>query len=128
MGNPIKGETKLVLDDEREFTLVLDMEALLSVEESTGKPLHVVMGQIGEGYLGAIAAFGQAAFARHHPEVTRAEVLMMVAREREPLSDAIGKAIEAAFPDAEPEGNAPAPKAKKPQRGKTSGRSGAKRS
>ena len=32
MANPVKGEAPLVLSDGREFTLVLDMEAMLSAE------------------------------------------------------------------------------------------------
>lgn len=123
--NKVKGETPLVLSDGREFTLVLDMEAMLSVEDSTGKPLPKVMAQAGEGFMSATAAIAQAAFARHHPEVTRSDVLGIMQSDSDALTDALGKAADAAFPKAE-EGNAKAPKAN--QRGKTSGRSGAKRS
>lgn len=123
--NKVKGETPLVLSDGREFTLVLDMEAMLSVEDSTGKPLPKVMAQAGEGFMSATAAIAQAAFARHHPEVTRSDVLGIMQSDSNALTDALGKAADAAFPKAEA-GNAKAPKAN--QRGKTSGRSGAKRS
>ena len=126
MANPVKGETPLVLSDGREFTLVLDNEALLSIEDTTGKPLHVVMAQIGQGYATAVAAFAQAAFGRHHPEMTRADVVgIVMGPDRPKLEEALSDATERAFPEAKA-GNAPAPKAK-PQRGKSSGRNGAKR-
>lgn len=128
--NPVKGEVALVLGSEeqenrREFTLLLDFEAMLSIEENMGKPLPQVMAMAGEGFLSATAAIAQAAFARHHPDITRHEVLAMVMSEdRGPLAEALADAADAAFPKAEA-GNAPAPKAKKPA-GKRSGRSGAK--
>lgn len=123
--NSLKGQTPLVLEDGREFALVLDMEAMLSVEDATGKPLPKVMAQAGEGFLSAIAAVAQAAFARHHPEVDRADVLKIMQSDREALTEALGKAAEAAFGGAT-EGNVARPKGKT-QAGKTSGRSGAKR-
>lgn len=128
MANKVKGETPLVLSDGREFMLVLDHEALLSIEEATGRPLPRVMAMAGEGFISSTAAIAQAAFARHHPEVTRAEVVKMVmSDDSDALEEALSNAVEAAFPDSEKSGNAKAPKAKT-QRGKTSGRSGAKRS
>ena len=126
--NSIKGETPLVLSDGREFTLVLDMEALVSVEDTTGKPLGKVMSQASQGFVGAMAAIAHAAFTRHHPEVTREEVLRMAMGDEEVLSQALGHAVEAAYPDEV--GNAPAAKpspSKSSPRGKRSGRSGAKR-
>ena len=122
--NKIKGETPLVLSDGREFTLILDMEAMLSVEETTGKPLPKVMAQAGEGFMTATAAIALAAFARHHPDMKRSDVLDIMQSDSEALTESLGRAADAAFPKAEA-GNG---KASKPQRGKTSGRSGAKRS
>lgn len=121
--NKVKGETPLVLSDGREFTLVLDMEAMLSIEDTTGKPLPKVMAQAGEGFMSATAAIAQAAFARHHPDVTRSDVLNIMQSDSDALTQALSEAADAAFPKA---GNGKAPKAKT-QRGKTSGRSGAKR-
>ncbi|MBX7496761.1 hypothetical protein K3172_12920 [Qipengyuania sp. 6B39] len=123
--NPLKGEVALVLSDGREFTLALDMEAMLTVEEATGKPLAKVMAMAGEGFLSASAAIALAAFQRHHPEITRADVLEMIRTDPEAVSAALEQASAAAFPEDKP-GNAKAPKAARP-RGKSSGRSGAKR-
>lgn len=123
--NPVKGETALTLKDGREFTLVLDMEAMLSIEDATGKPLPKVMAQAVEGFMTATAAIAQAAFALHHPDITRSDVLKILHSDQDALTDALGKAADLAFPQAQA-GNGKAPKAKTP-RGKTSGRSGAKR-
>ena len=127
MANLVKGETPLVFKDGRKFTLVLDHEALIGIEQTYGKPLPRVLAEAAQGFIGAIAAIAQSAFALHHPEVTRSDVLAMVMSEdREKLSEALTDAVSASFPDPEPAGNAPASKAKKAPRGKTSGRSGAK--
>lgn len=126
MSNALKGETPLVLGDGREFTLVLDHEALLGIEGSYGKPLPRVMAEAAEGFLSATAAIAQAAFTRHHPDMTRGDVLKIVmSGDQEKLTEALAEASAAAFPDQEPAGNAPAPKVKKTPRGKTAGRSGA---
>ena len=125
--NPVKGQTTLTLKDGRAFSLVLDHEALIGIEQTYGKPLHRALGEAAQGFLGAIAAMAQAAFAHHHPEVTRADVLAIVMSDnRDDLTDALTKAAELAFPDQKPAGNAAAPKVKKSPRGKTSGRNGAK--
>lgn len=124
MANPVKGETPLVLSDGRAFTLVLDMEALVSVEDATGKPLSQIMSEAGRGFMTAQAAIAVAAFSRHHPDVTRGDVLeMLFSEDQSAVADALGKATEAAFPKANAEGNVPA----KRQGGKNSGRNGAKR-
>lgn len=128
MANSLKGETPLTLADGREFTLVLDMEALIGAEGLTGKPLPVVIGQAAEGFWGALAAIAQCAFLRFHPEITREDVLAMMRTDRAALREAITESMKHAFPDAKPAkagddgkvGNAKTP------RGKSSGRSGAK--
>jgi hypothetical protein len=125
MTNPIKGEAALVLADGRQFTLVLDMEALLGVEEATGKPLPQVMAMAGSGFMSAMAAIAQAAFARHHPDVARADVLAIMQTDQQALTDALSKASDAGFlqPSAGGKGAAPAAR----PGGKSSGRSGSKR-
>jgi hypothetical protein len=123
MTNPLKGETPLVLADGREFTLVLDFEALLGVETTLGKPLPQAMAMAAQGFMSAVAAIAQAAFARHHPEVTRADVLAILQTDGKALEAALAKASDAAFPKPAAAGNAPAPR----PGGKTSGPSGAKR-
>jgi hypothetical protein len=125
MPNPVKGEVPLKLSDGREFVLVLDMEAMLSIESIMGKPLPKVLEMAGAGFLSATAAVAQAAFSRHHPEVSRAEVLEMIRTDSAALTEAIALAVEKGFPDAT-EGKKGATPRRAP-RGKPSGRSGAKR-
>jgi hypothetical protein len=125
MANPVKGEASLVLADGRRFTLVLDMEALLGVEEATGKPLPQVMAMAGSGFMSAIAAIAQAAFARHHPEIVRADVLAIMQSDQEALTAALTKASDTGFLKADAGGNGAARGAR--PRGKNSGGSGSKR-
>ena len=124
MANTLTGETPLTLKDGREFTLVLDHEALIGAEPIYRKPLHQIMADAGLGFQGAIAAIAQAAFLRHHPEVTRSDVLAMIRSDQVALTDALTKAGESAFPDAKDgdEGKDSAARA-----GKNSGGNGAKR-
>lgn len=121
--NPVKGEAPLVLSDGRRFTLVLDMEALVDAESAYGKPMPQMMADAGKGFIGATAALLQGALARHNP-TARGVVLEMLRTDSEAVGDALTKASQSAFPDESAGGNAS--KAASPQRGKTSGRSGAK--
>ena len=124
MANALTGETPLTLKDGREFTLVLDHEALIGAEPIYGKPLHEIMADAGRGFQGAIAAIAQAAFLRHHPEIKRSDVLAIIRSDQVALTDALTRAGEAAFPDA---GQGEAGKAEAARAGKTSGGNGAKR-
>lgn len=122
MANKLKGETPLVLKDGRQFTLMLDMEAMLSVETEMGKPLPRVMAMAQEGFMTAIAAIAQAAFSRKHPQITRTDVLDIMVSDRDALVAALTSAANAAFPDSTGE----AGNAESRQAGKTSGGNGAK--
>ena len=121
--NSMKGETPLKTHDGREFTLVLDMEAMLSIEEKMGKPLPQIMKMAQEGYMTAAAGIAQAAFARNHPELSRADVLEILRTDSTALEKALSDATANAFPkDDGKAGNGPA----KARGSKRSGRSGAK--
>ncbi len=124
MANPVKGEVPLVLKDGRYFSIVLDMEALVEAESAYGKPLGKLMADAAQGFMGATAAVLQGALSRHH-QVTRGEVLAMLGTDQEAVTDALSKAGEAAFPEVSAGGNVSGAPAK--PRGKSSGRSGAKR-
>lgn len=123
MSNPVKGEATLKLGDGRELTLVLDMEALVEAESSYGKPLPKLMREAQEGFMGASAALLQGALSRHH-DMSRAEALELLRTDADAVAEALGRAGDSAFPEAAA-GNAAALKSR--PRGKTSGRSGAKR-
>ena len=125
MANSVKGDAVLKLSDGREYLLVLDMEAMLCVEDNMGKPLPQVMKMANEEFMSAVAGIAQAAFVRHHPDVTRAEVLDILRTDSAALERALAAATEAAFPKEKPQvGNAV--RGKKPPQSKSSGRSGAK--
>ena len=126
MANQLKGQVPLVVGDEergnrREYTLVLDMEGLVEAESIYGKPLAVTMHEAGLGFLGAQAALLQGALSRHHT-ISRKEALELLQNESDAVTDALTKAMEAAFPDEQGgEGNADAPRD-----GASSGGNGAK--
>lgn len=144
--NPVKGETPLVLSDGREFTLVADHAALAKAAQqytgttkfrklfadmqpllgADGTPLLDEDGDPVKDTLPATAALLFGLLDAHHPGVTMREAWNMLMSDSDAVGEAIGEAVRLGFPDAEPgsaEGNAKAP----PRRGKSSGRSGAKR-
>ena len=121
--NPIRGETALKLGDGREFTLVLDFEALVQAEAAYGKPLAVLMSEATTGFVGATRALLFGALRAKHPGLTLRDASGMLQSDSDTISEALTRAAEAAFPAEDKEaGNAP-----KPHAGKASGRNGAKR-
>jgi hypothetical protein len=124
MANAVRGEVPLKLEDGREFTLVLDFDALVEAEGAYGKPLAQMMGDLSGGFVGSIRAVLWGAMRAKHPDIALRDVSAMVLSNGEAIGTALTAAVEAAFPDASAEGKAPAAKA---QRGKASGASGAKR-
>lgn len=97
--NPLKGETPLKAG-EREFTLVLDHEALIEAEALYGKPLATVMAHAALGFVGAVRAMLYGALRAHHPEVTPKEASALTLEHMEAVGEALGQAAEAAFPQA----------------------------
>lgn len=122
MAIALKGEAPLKLSDDREFTLVLDMEALIEAEAAYGKPLEQMMGDAARGFVGASRALLYGALRARHPSITLRDAATMFMSDLEAVTDALGKASEAGFPKASAEGNAAAPA----QAGKPSGSNGAK--
>lgn len=52
------------------YRLVLDINAMVLLEEAADKPFHVLLGQCQQGRIGAIRAVIWAALQRHHPDMT----------------------------------------------------------
>lgn len=119
--NPIKGEAPLILSDGREFTVILDFEALVEAETLYGKPLPVLMAHAASGFVGAVRAMLFGALRARHPDITAVETAEIVMLEMEAVGEALKAATENGFPSSEGKksGNAP-------QAGKTSGRNGAR--
>lgn len=124
--NRLKGEVALALPDDRNLTLVLDHEALISAEGAFGEPMHLLLAKMELGFVGAVRAFLWGALRTHHPEITKTDAAAILFEHGELVQEALKQAREAAAPDApepdeEAEGNAP-----RRQDGKTSGGNGAK--
>lgn len=120
--NPVKGETRLALSDGREYTLVLDHEALVLAESGYGKPLDQLLGEAGQGFVGALRALLYGALQAKQPGATLAAATEMLFADRAAVMDAIEQAASLAFPTPAKDGG----KAGNGQAGKTSGGSGAK--
>lgn len=129
MANPVKGETLLTLADGRQFTIVMDMEALIEAEQAYGKPMAQMMADANRGFISALRALVFGAMRAHHPQVTLAEATAVLMAEQAVVAAALLDAVKLAFPDAAAGGEGKKPgKALPPRRaGKTSGASGAKR-
>jgi len=121
--NPVKGQVPLKLADGREFTLVLDMEALIEAEAIYGKPLQGLMVDLATGFAGAARAMLYGAMRACHPNVTLREATELFARESDAITDALERATLASFPEAND--SAEGKKGENPP-GRRSGRSGAK--
>lgn len=121
MTNRFKGEVPLALPDGRNFTLVVDQEALLEAETAYGKPLPQMLADMGQGFASATRALLWGGLRAKHPDVSLREAGAILFDHGEIVAGAMGEAIEAAFPQASAEGNG----AGRPN-GKTSGGNGAK--
>lgn len=143
MSNAIKGEVPLKLSDGREFVLVADHAGLVKAAQAysgttklrrlmsdmqpdldkSGKPKLDEYGDPLKDTMPATAAFFYGLFDAHHPDVTLREATNMLFAEQEVVTEAIEAAVTAGFPDMAGGKDGANP----PRRGKTSGRSGAKR-
>lgn len=118
--NPLKGEAPLKLKDGREYTLVLDFEALVEAENAFGKPLPIIMAEASQGFMGAIRALLFGALRARQPDITAVEAAGIIMTDFDAVGAALQAATDVAFPKSEGrESGNPA--------GTTSGASGAKR-
>lgn len=121
--NPLKGEAQLKLSDGREFTLVLDFNAMVEAESVYGKPLPKLLSDMNSGFMGAFRALLFGTMRRHYPETTAVEASDILMSNMEAVGAALSSATAAAFPN--PEGKETG-KAGSSGTGKNSGSSGAK--
>jgi hypothetical protein len=139
MPNPIKGETPLILDDGRAFTLVLDHEALVLAADAYGYGFAALLAHamppedadgniIGQPKYAAIRALLFGALSWRHPEITLREASAITLQNFDAVYEALGSAGQRSFPkqgEAEGEQSSRPPKGKK-STGKRSGGNGAK--
>lgn len=122
MTNRVRGEEALRLKDGREFTLVLDFEAMVAAESSYGQPIGVLLQHWSSGFLGAMRCMLFGALRSNHADLSLEDAGAIV----EADAEAVNKALAA----VETGSRAKTTEDKKPgnrRRGKTSGRNGAKR-
>lgn len=124
MTNFVKGESELVLEDGRAFTLVMDFEALVTAESLYRQPVPVVAVDAAMGFVGAKRALLYGAMRAKHPEVTPADALEMCMTDGDRVKLALEAADKAAYPDASEDKKRG--KAASRPRGKNSGASGAR--
>lgn len=114
MANPMKGEASAVLGDGTSLTLVYDFNALCEVEEAAGKSISEVLAEISKGSprLSTARALVFGGLRARHPEMTLEEVGPLIMSDGQALTEAMQKALLAAFPNAEGKkaGNAPKPR------------------
>ena len=121
MANPVKGEVALDLGDDGQFTLVMDMEALVEAESAYGKPLKALMADSVAGFVGASRALLFGALRTYHPKVTLRQASTLFQNHGEAVSEAMEKAATLAMPSEAGEPGKAARRA-----GANSGRNGAK--
>ena len=124
MTNPIRGEAVLKLKDKREFTLVLDFEALVAAEAAYGKPLALTLSDANAGFVGATRALLFGTMQANHEGVTLRDATEIFMSDGEAVSAALEIASTAAYPaeDKKAGKDEPAPR----RRGKNSGPNGVK--
>jgi hypothetical protein len=136
MPNALKGETLLNLGGGREFTLVLDHEAIILAADAYGKGFAEMLADsmppedadgniVGHPKYGAIRALLFGALNYHHPDITLRDASALLLDNMEAVTAALAEAGERGLPKVEdnPEGKQGS---RPPRRGKNSGRSGAK--
>lgn len=101
MSNPLTGAVPLIIEDGREFTLVLDFEALLEAETAYGQPLPKLMSDSVVGFVTALRALLYGALRAHHRAVSFREAGAILKANGDAVRDAITAAAMAGFPDAE---------------------------
>lgn len=101
MANKFKGEVQVVVDGVT-YTLRMDMNAMCAFEELTGKKaiptLEAMEVEGGMGSVSDMRAFMWAMLQEDHPEVTLKDAGRIMSEN----VDALGEAIAAAAPEAEP--------------------------
>lgn len=126
MANPHKGEVELVAGEER-YTLRFSIDAICSLESSTGKGLPALIGEISDPDTMSVARLRDmllAALAEHHPDITlkQAGELIVPAGGFIKVFEKVSEAIAVAFPAADPA--APKEKGARPPKGPRQGGTG----
>lgn len=87
--------SNLTTTDGREFTLVVDFEALIQAESAYGKPLPKLQEDAKAGFIGAVRALAYGALTSKHPRITQAEVADLFQADGDALGLALAEAVKA---------------------------------
>lgn len=99
--NPVKGEAPLTLNDGREYTLVLDFNAMVEAEAVYGKPLPKLLSDMNSGFIGAFRALLFGTLRRDYPDITAVEASDILMSDLAAVGTALSAVTAAAFPNAE---------------------------
>lgn len=124
MTNPARGEEVLALSDGREFTLVMDFEALVAAETAYGQPMAILITDWVGGFVGAMRCLLFGCLRTNHRDITLLDAGEIIQADAKAVSVALTAADAKA--QAKPSEDKKPGKAR-PPRGKISGNSGAKR-
>lgn len=126
MANPMKGEASLRLADGRTLTLAYSFDALCAVEEVAARSISEVLAEISKGAprLTTARALIYGGLQQHHPEVTLTEAGELILSDGPAVSEAMNRALAAAFPKAAEGRQAANPPSQRPGTGSRSSRSG----
>lgn len=99
MANAAQGEAMLVSDG-KELTLRYDFDALCAVEDAADKAIGDVLIELSQGSprLTTVRALIYGGLREHHPEVTLKEAGELFLSDGPAVSEAMNKALSAAFP------------------------------
>lgn len=113
MANAVRGQVSLVAGDTT-YTLVLSINAMCEIEDTTGKDIVVLVSDLQSGKVSmkSFRLLFWAALQDYHPDVDlKAAGILISEIGMTAAMGALGEAFERAFPDAEENGSRP-PKAK----------------
>lgn len=116
MANAVKGEKSVEIDGV-EYTFRFSINAICELEELTGLPVTMVIGDLERGYIKSMRAIVWAGLRDKHPGVTISQAgdltqALIAEHGTEGAGVVVGNALVAAFPDISGEAQGDGKKAK----------------
>ncbi len=115
MANAMKGEASLTLSDGTDLTLTYDFNALCEVEDAANRSISDVLLEISKGAprLSTARALIFGGLRARHPDIDLNQVGPMIMSDGQALTEAMQKALTAAFPTTEGKKPANPPKTRR---------------
>lgn len=116
MANTVRGESTVRIDGQ-DYTFRFSINAICELEELTGLPVTMVIGEVERGYIKAMRAIIWAGLRARHSDVTLDQAgdlaeALIAERGMDGAGLVVGNALVAAFPDASAEATDDGKKAK----------------